>query len=141
MELEKLRVKKLWQAGKMKEYHTELTDILRKYIEDRFRLMAMESTTSEILDDLQEKTGISKECRDILGKILSMADLVKFAKYAPLAEDHEGSMEYAIDFISRTYATPEIADTPESPVTGSGDDTKNGKEKEEISEPVTQKMN
>jgi hypothetical protein len=108
MELEKLRIKKLWQAGKMKEYHTELTDILRKYIEDRFRLMAMESTTGEILEDLEEKTGIRKECRTTLGKILSMADLVKFAKYLPLQEDHEQSMENAVDFINKTFATPEI---------------------------------
>ena len=108
MQLEKLRTKKLWQAGKMKEYHTELTDILRKYIEDRFRLMAMESTTGEILEDLEEKTGIRKECRTTLGKILSMADLVKFAKYLPLQEDHEQSMENAVDFINKTFATPEI---------------------------------
>jgi hypothetical protein len=108
MELEKLRKKKLWQAGKMKEYYTELTDILRKYIEDRFRLMAMESTTGEILEDLEEKIGIQKEFRTTLGKILSMADLVKFAKYMPLPEDHERSMEDAVDFINKTYTTPEI---------------------------------
>ncbi|MGA2822441.1 MAG: hypothetical protein ABSE72_02845 [Bacteroidales bacterium] len=108
MELEKLRTKKLWQTGKIKEYHTELTDILRKYIEDRFHLMAMESTTSEILEDLEEKTGIQKECRTTLGKILSMADLVKFAKYLPMQEDHEKSMEDAVDFINKTFATPEI---------------------------------
>ena len=108
MELEKLRLKKLWQAGKMKEYHTELTDILRKYIEDRFHLMAMESTTGEILEDLEEKTGIPKEYRTTLGDILSMADLVKFAKYMPLPEDHEQSMEDAVDFINKTYTTPEI---------------------------------
>ena len=108
MELEKLRLKKLWQAGKMKEYHTELTDILRKYIEDRFHLMAMESTTGEILEDLEEKTGILKEYRTTLGDILSMADLVKFAKYLPIPKDHEQSMEYAVDFINRTFATPEI---------------------------------
>jgi hypothetical protein len=108
MELEKLRKKKLWQAGKMKEYYTELTDILRKYIEDRFRLMAMESTTGEILEDLEEKIGIQKEFRTTLGKILSMADLVKFAKYMPLPEDHEQSMEDAVDFINKTYTTPEI---------------------------------
>jgi len=108
MELEKLRLKKLWQAGKMKEYHTELTDILRKYIEDRFHLMAMESTTGEILEDLEEKTGILKEYRTTLGDILSMADLVKFAKYLPLPEDHEHSLEYAVDFINKTFTTPEI---------------------------------
>jgi len=107
MELEKLRVRKLWQAGKTKDYHTELTDILRKYIEDRFHLMAMESTSSEILDDLEKKTGISKECREMLSRILILADLVKFAKYIPLPEDHEQSMEYSVDFINKTFSVPE----------------------------------
>ena len=107
MELEKLRAKKLWQAGKIKDYHTELTDILRKYFEDRFHIMAMESTSSEILDDLEAKTLIPKENRDVLSRILVMADLVKFAKYLPLPEEHDQSMEYAIDFINKTFSTPE----------------------------------
>ena len=61
MELSKLKVKKLWQAGKPKEYHTELTDILRKYLENQFKLLAMESTSAEIMDDLKEKTGGFKD--------------------------------------------------------------------------------
>jgi len=107
MELEKLRAKKLWQTGKIKDYHTELTDILRKYSEDRFHIMALESTTAEILEDLESKTLITKENREILSRILLMADLVKFAKYLPLPEEHDQSMEYAIDFINNTYSTPE----------------------------------
>ena len=107
MELEKLRARKLWQAGKMKEYHTELTNILRKYIEDRFHIMAMESTSEEILDNLEEMTIIRKEWREILREVLSMADLVKFAKYSPMPEEHERSMEYAVDFINITFAAPE----------------------------------
>jgi hypothetical protein len=141
MELEKLRVKKLWQAGRMKEYHTELTDILRKYIEDRFRLMAMESTTDEILKDLEDKTAIRKEFRDSLGKILSMADLVKFAKYLPIPEDHEQSMEYAVDFINNTFATPVVPETKEYTASESGGLQKNSKEKETMNEPVTKTMN
>ena len=107
MELEKLRVKKLWQAGKMKEYHTELTDILRKYIEDRFHLMAMESTTAEILGDLEALAFFPAESRIKLGGILSLADLVKFAKYVPAPGDNEKSMEEAVGFINTTFAIPD----------------------------------
>jgi hypothetical protein len=107
MELEKLRAKKLWQAGKIKDYHTELTDILRKYFEDRFHIMAMESTTSEILEDLESKTLVTKENREILNRILVMADLVKFAKYLPMPEEHDQSMNYAVDVINNTSSTPE----------------------------------
>jgi hypothetical protein len=140
MELEKLRVKKLWQTGKLKEYHTELTDILRKYIEDRFHLMAMESTTSEILEALEDKTSIQKESRKLLGEILSMADLVKFAKYLPVPEDHERSMEYAVDFINKTHATPDVTEPEENPVADLGLPQGNNKEKEMINVPVTKKM-
>ena len=141
MELEKLRVKKLWQAGKMKEYHTELTDILRKYIENRFHLMTMESTTGEILEDLEDKTSIQKEYRKTLGKILVMADLVKFAKYLPLPEDNEQSMEYAVDFINKTYVTSEVPEPKENPGAEPGIPQRNSKKQETMNEPVTKKMN
>ena len=140
MELEKLRVKKLWQEGKIKDYHTELTDILRKYIEDRFHLMAMESTTGEILDDLEEKTLVPKDPREILSRILTMADLVKFAKYLPLPDEHEQSMEYAIDFINKTHTTAEVP-SGEKAVSGSAEITGDNKDLETINEPVTNKMN
>jgi hypothetical protein len=140
MELEKLRVKKLWQAGKWKEYHTELTDILRKYLEDRFHLMAMESTSGEILDDLEEKTAIPKECRKMLGEILSMADLVKFAKYLPLPEDHEQSMEYALDFVNKSNMTPDIPSTQEIPRNESGPAKGKNEGVGTIPEPVTKTM-
>jgi len=72
-----------------------LTDILRKYIEDRFHLMAMESTTGRSLKTWKKRLD-PERIPDDLGDILSMADLVKFAKYLPLPEDHEHSLEYAL---------------------------------------------
>jgi hypothetical protein len=140
MELEKLRVKKLWQAGKTKEYHTELTEILRKYIEDRFHVMALESTSGEILEDLEKKTGIQADSRKSLGEILSMADLVKFAKYMPLAEDHERSMEYAVDFVNKTHATPDIREPEIITLEGSLPAKESGEVKE-VKEPLINKMN
>jgi hypothetical protein len=140
MELEKLRVKKLWQAGKIKDYHTEITDILRKYIEDRFHLMAMESTTAEILEDIENKTLVLKEYREILDKTLSMADLVKFAKYLPLPEEHEKSMDYAIDFINSTNSTPDFPLQNENAGSEGSVNENNGKELQNKTEPVTNKI-
>jgi len=140
MELEKLRVKKLWQAGKIKDYHTEITDILRKYIEDRFHLMAMESTTAEILEDIENKTLVLKEYREILDKTLSMADLVKFAKYLPLPEEHEKSMDYAIDFINSTNSTPDFPLQNENAGREGSVIKSNGNELQNKAEPVTNKI-
>jgi hypothetical protein len=140
VELEKLRVKKLWQAGKIKDYHTELTDILRKYIEDRFHLMAMESTTAEILEDIENKTLVLKEYREILNKTLSMADLIKFAKYLPLPEEHEKSMDCAIDFINRTISTPNFPLQNENAGSEGSVNKSDGKELQNNAEPVTNKI-
>ncbi|MDP4281285.1 MAG: hypothetical protein Q8867_03970 [Bacteroidota bacterium] len=111
-ELEKLRVKKLWQSGKVKEYHSELTDILRKYIEDRFGVKALESTTGEIMDRITLLNGIEKQVLEKLYRILSRADMVKFAKDKPLPEEHEESLDLSIQFVNETIEKSEPV-TPE----------------------------
>lgn len=87
--LEALGEKKLWQEGKFKQFHTELTDILRRYIEDRYHVLAMESTTDEILEELLELTMSQKSSYNNLKEVLQMADLVKFAKYEPLPDENQ----------------------------------------------------
>ena len=59
-ELEKLRIQKLWQEGKLKEYYSELTEILRRYMENRFAVPALESTSAEILNDLLGKPEVKR---------------------------------------------------------------------------------
>ena len=100
--LEKLRIKKLWQSGKIKEYHTELTEIIRKYIEERFDIMAMEMTSEEIMESLNHPIEISKGTLKKLLQIFLLADIVKFAKAQPLPSEHELSLEYAITFVKDT---------------------------------------
>ncbi len=106
-ELEKLRVKKLWQNGKVKEYHTEVTEIIRQYVEERFRIMALESTTGEIVDGLSGHPDLPVRLIDKLKQILTLADLVKFAKAQPLPAENEDSLQYAIDFVNSTIAKSE----------------------------------
>jgi len=102
MELEKFRIKKLWQSGKIKEYHTELTEIIRKYIQERFGIMAMEMTSEEIMESLKDNMEISKGALDKLLQILLLADLVKFAKAQPTPSEHELSLENSITFVKDT---------------------------------------
>ncbi len=102
MELEKLRVKKLWQNNRFKEYHTELTEILRKYIEERLTIMALEKTSAEILFDLRQSGNLSPKTLNNLEEVLTTADMVKFAKAEPLPDEHEQSMQYAIAFVKDT---------------------------------------
>ncbi len=103
-EIERLRIKKLWQSGRIKEYHSELTGILRRYIEDRFRVPALEQTTGEIRDSLQQHPDCPAGALEKLGKVLALADMVKFAKVQPLALENEQSLQEGIDFVNETRA-------------------------------------
>lgn len=100
--LEQLAEKKLWQNGRNKEFHTELTDILRQYIEQRFGVPALEKTTDEILDELYELAESQKASLSNLKQVLTMADLVKFAKYQPFADENQLSFVNSRMFVEQT---------------------------------------
>jgi hypothetical protein len=87
--LQLLETKDLLQRGEIKEYYSELTDIVRTYIEEEIEIPAMESTTSELIFALKDvskrkKLKLNKETLINLEKVLKQADLVKFAKVRPL---------------------------------------------------------
>ena len=106
-ELEKLRIKKLWQGGRIKEYHSELTDILRRYLENRFSVMALEMTSQEIMDSITTQNNIHSDSVEKLDHILAIADLVKFAKMQPLPVENDMSMENAVAFVLDTAVKKE----------------------------------
>ncbi len=99
--LESLRRKKLWEKGLVKQYHSELTNIIRKYLEQRFGLNAVEMTTSEIMHafTLQNRKPVEGST---LRDIMETADLVKFAKYQPAGEKNDRVLEAALEFIKST---------------------------------------
>ena len=114
--LDIIKVEKLWQKGKEKEYHSEITETLRKYIEERFGIGAMEKTSGEILADVK-KYSDADIVYDNLKQILSLADFVKFAKYKPLPDENELSMMNAYLFVINSkkeeLPTEEIEETDE----------------------------
>ena len=99
--LDVLKSRKLWQKGQIKEYHSDLTDIIRLYIEDQFGIAAVEMTTAEILKAFHAKNGGSN-LMNKLQQVLSTADLAKFAKVQPLSSENELSMQNAIEFVKET---------------------------------------
>ena len=100
-ELAALKEKKLWQQGLLKQYYSEVTEVLRRYIERRFEVMALEETTDEIIAGLRSKNldnGIMAQTE----RILRRADLVKFAKYVPGIPEHEEMMVVVYDVVDKT---------------------------------------
>jgi len=99
--LKELRDKKLWQQGEVKAYHSELSDVIREYLEKRYVIKTQEKTTDEIFASLKY-LDIADESRNMLRQILMLADLVKFAKEKPLPAENEQNMEKAVAFVSQT---------------------------------------
>ncbi len=90
--LKELDEKQLLQQNKIKAYYSELTDIVRAYIEKDINIPALESTTNELIETIidfneSSKMGISSEIIEQLREILQSADLVKFAKSKPVEEE------------------------------------------------------
>jgi hypothetical protein len=115
--LNNLEKKELWQRGEVKEYYSELTDIVRNYIEEAIEIPAMESTTSELIEGLKvasrkKKMKLSQETIENLFVVLKQADLVKFAKSKPLdfeiTEDRK-KIERAI--VTLDKAIPVVVET------------------------------
>lgn len=99
--LDRLREERLWQSGAVKEYHTRLTDILRLYVEDTFHVTTLEATTDEILTELRT-TSCPPGTIEMLRSVLEKADMVKFARYEPLADENERSIRLATELVQIT---------------------------------------
>ena len=99
-DIERIKAEKSWQKGEAKNYYTELTDVIRIYIKERFGFNALEMTSSEIIDRLlQEK---DQKLIEELKSLFMTADLVKFAKHNPLINENDLNLVNAIDFINQT---------------------------------------
>lgn len=100
-QLKTLKEEKLWQQGDVKQYYTRLTDILRTYFEHQFNIAALEQTSEELLQNIKPVTKLNQQ-RDKLRSLLAIADLAKFAKLQPTADEHEDCMVKAEEILEWT---------------------------------------
>jgi hypothetical protein len=103
--LKKIEQQKLWQNDQTKAYYFAISEILRNYLEGRYRINAMESTTDEIYSNmiaLHENKAMSLKLKEVL----QQCDLAKFAKFKPLADENTKFMKYAQDFVLHTKPKP-----------------------------------
>ena len=101
-QLEALKVKDYTGRGLIKEYYTEVSDIIRHYLENRFALRAPEMTTEEFLASAREAAELIGEHKNLLKEFLLCCDLVKFAKYVPSAGEISSIFDSAKHFIDQT---------------------------------------
>lgn len=99
--LTQLKSEQLWQKDQVKEYQSQLTYIIREYLENRYEIPALENTTFQIGNDLKS-LNLNEGLRTEVQNILQVADLVKFAKAEPDANVHEQFMTKAEEFVRAT---------------------------------------
>ncbi|MGC6470771.1 MAG: hypothetical protein ACON4E_05835 [Flavobacteriales bacterium] len=99
--LEQLHALKLWQKGNIKDYYSQLSEIVRFYIEDGLGTAAMEMPTKDIIERLNQK-GIDTKT---LHNLLNRSDLAKFAKAKPIELENQESYTIAVNFVHKTKPT------------------------------------
>lgn len=113
----RLRDSGLLEEGQLKPYFTRLSEIIRRYLERRYLIQAMESTTTEVLDQLR-KLALALDELQLFRDFFPCCDLVKFAKYAPPVPEQERVTELAFRILETTRPAepvlPESESTPEA---------------------------
>jgi hypothetical protein len=99
-QLTKLDEAQVWQAGNVKKYHSEISEIIRRYTEIRFNFIALELATDEIISELKSK--VNNEQLASITILLQRADLAKFAKSKPEETENKESMQLAKHFVAQT---------------------------------------
>ncbi len=110
-DIERIKADKSLRMTDPKGYYTELTDVLRTYMAERFGFNAMEMTSSEIIEHLKEAS--DKESILELKDLFMTADLVKFAKHLPLMNENDMNLMNAALFINQTKVEPDPNAKPE----------------------------
>ena len=100
-ELDKIKEAKLWEHHKVKEFYIQVSNTIRAYIEHRYEQPAMESTSIEIINAIKY-LDIDKKSLEQLSQVLELADLVKFAKFDPLADENALTLMNAYFFVNQT---------------------------------------
>lgn len=103
--LSRLRSERLAESGKEKEFYTRLIDILRRYLQVRFGINAMEMSSTQILASLRRNPE-TKDNQARIKQILDLADIVKFAKVRPMPDDNIKSFNTVTEFVESTKPVP-----------------------------------
>lgn len=121
--LDRIKTEKIWQQGQIKQYYSEVTETLRKYIEDRYEIPALEQTSDETIESFRTNRQLLKDKTfDNLRQILKLADLVKFAKYHPTPDDDNMTLVNAYFFVNDTKPEEMKSEYPDEGQDDEGED-------------------
>lgn len=122
-ELDRIKEEKIWQQGQIKQFYSEVTETLRKYIEERYQIPAMEQTSDETIESFRRNRELLRDKTfENLRQILKLADLVKFAKYHPTPDDDNMSLVNAYFFVNDTKPEEIKSENPDLGQDDEGED-------------------
>ena len=99
-------------------WYVELSDIVRRYIEERFALRAPELTTEEFLAEAGRSAELTAGNRELLSAFLATCDRVKFARYSPDEDESRGALQEAKRFLNETAIKRDEAGPTQRRTTG-----------------------
>lgn len=100
-QLDRIRAAEYPRYGAMKEHFSEISQTIRAYFEDRYFINALEMTTREVMRNLPSGK-LNRELEERIEHLLSLSDLVKFAKYKSSDKEAEESLESAYAIVDET---------------------------------------
>ncbi len=108
LRLQRLLDRKLAEQKMYREFTIEVSDILRRYIEDRFALRAPERTTEEFLIEAGSGLEVDDEKKEMIEQFLVHCDMVKFAHFQPTEKDVQRTFDSCRDFVIATEIKKEV---------------------------------
>jgi hypothetical protein len=109
-------IRALMQPSSVREFSIAISDIVRRYIEDEFKVTATHRTTEEFLHDLLESSNASLAAhRNLLAQFLHQCDMAKFAGVGLSMQIMETLQQSARRFVIESSKPLPAAETHEAP--------------------------
>ena len=108
--LEAIQKDAVWKKGQIKTHHASASTALRLYLEHRFNFPALERSTTEIIQAINRLPLRENDTENLI-EVLTLADLVKFAKFTPEVSDHQRIISRSIEFVENTMPSQEANET------------------------------
>ncbi|MEW5802393.1 MAG: BatD family protein [bacterium] len=135
-------LKRIWDAfqenRQVREFHFQMSEIIRQYLSRRYRINALEATTEELRREIENQP-IPSRHQVMISDFLSGCDLVKFARYTPDSEETQELYQMAFQIVDTTRpcvdATRPYVDA--HPATAAGPGPEEGKSRLEPAQEKT----
>jgi hypothetical protein len=113
-ELDRIEALNLPARNQIKEHYSLVDVCLRRYIEGRYQIPALEQTRAELRSAFRRSPVLAEDAAEFMD-IFSESDLVKFARYVPHADNVKGLVNRARAVVVATTPKVEPVAEPMAP--------------------------